>query len=103
MQAPVRIHVGTGLFDSVPARSMLRDHFGSTPLAEHPGEAQALAALAGHPGDVAVVALESPWLEPYLDGRAGKAQRHRLIAADCRGAMPQDSGLRHRPARAHRR
>ena len=84
MQAPVRIHVGTGLFDSVAARLMLRDHFGATPLAEHPGETQALAALAGHPGDVAVVALDSPWLEPYLDGRAGQA---RIIAS-----LPQIAG-----------
>ena len=78
MQAPVRIHLGTGLFDSVAARLMLRDHFGTTPLAEHPGETQALTALAGHPGDVAVVALDSPWLDPYLDGRAGQA---RIIAS----------------------
>ena len=85
LQAPVRIHLGKGLFDSVPARLMLRDHFGTTPLAEHPGEAQVLAALAGHHGDVAVVALESPWLDPYLDGRANQA---RVIAS-----LPQVAGV----------
>ena len=89
MQAPVRIHVGTGLFDSVSARIMLRDHFGATPLAEHPGETQALAALAGHPGDVAVAALDSPWLEPYLDGRAGAARIIAALPQMAAGQMPK--------------
>lgn len=88
MQAPVRIHVGTGLFDSVPARLMLRDHFGATPLAEHPGEAQALAALAGHKGDVAVVAPDSSWLDPYLDGRAGQARVIATLPQLAGGSMP---------------
>src|SRR5262245_36688991 len=42
MQAPVRIHVSTRLFHSVPQRLMLRDHFGTTPVAEHLSESQAL-------------------------------------------------------------
>jgi chorismate mutase len=89
MQAPVRIHLGKGLFDSVAARLMLRDHFGSTPLAEHPGEAQALAALAGHPGDVAVIALDSSWLDPYLDGRAGQARVIATLPQLAGGAVPK--------------
>lgn len=89
MQAPVRIHIGKGPFDSVSARLMLRDHFGSTPVAEHPGETQALAALAGRPGDVAVVALDSPWLDPYLDGRPGQARVIASLPQIASGAVPK--------------
>jgi len=89
MQAPVRIHVSAGLFDSVAPRLVLRDHFGPTPLAEHLNEAQALAALAGHPGDVAVVALESPWLEPFLEGRAGAARVIASLPQVAAGAVPK--------------
>ncbi|MBL8908164.1 MAG: chorismate mutase [Rhizobiales bacterium] len=89
MQAPIRIHLGAGLFDSVSARLMLHDHFGATPLAEHQGEAQVLAALAGQPGDIAVVALESPWLEPYLDGRAGQARVIATLPQIASGALPK--------------
>jgi chorismate mutase len=89
VQAPVHIHVGTGLFDSVPARLMLHDHFGATPIAGHPGEAQALAALAGHPGDVAVVAVDSPWLDPYLDGRGAQARVIAALPQVASGAIPR--------------
>ena len=62
-----------------------------------------MAALAGHPGDVAVVALDSPWLEPYLDGRAGPARIIASLPQVAAGADPENAGLRRGCARAHRR
>jgi chorismate mutase len=89
LQAPLRIHVSTGLFNSIAMRLVLRDHFGATPVSEHPNEAQALAALVGHPGDVAVLALDAPWLEAFLDGRAGKAQVIASLPQIMAGPAPQ--------------
>jgi chorismate mutase len=72
-QAPVSIHVSAGLLNSARLRLLVRDHFGSTPEMGHSGEASVLEAIATNPGDVAVVAFDSPWLSAYLAGRAGRA------------------------------
>ena len=89
LQAPLRIHVSTGLFSSVSLRLMLRDHFGTTPITDHPGEGQALASLAANQGDVAVVALDSPWLEPFLAGRCGGAQAIAALPQMADGPVPR--------------
>ena len=73
-QAPVSIHVSAGLFNSARLRVLVRDYFGATPEMTHAGEASVLDAIAANPTDVAVVALDSPWLDAFLAGRAGKAQ-----------------------------
>jgi chorismate mutase len=72
-QAPVRMHVSAGLFNSVTQRLLLRDYFGHTPVDSHPGEASALTAIARDANEIAVVALDSPWIDSFLEGRAGKA------------------------------
>lgn len=72
-QAPVRVHVSAALSSSVKARLMLRDYFDATPIAAHPGETMVLEALAANPGDVAAVALDSPWIDAFAAGRAGRA------------------------------
>jgi hypothetical protein len=43
----------------------------------------------GHPGDVAVLALDAPWLEAFLDGRAGKAQVIASLPQIAGGPMPK--------------
>jgi chorismate mutase len=73
-QAPVSIHVSAGLFNSARLRVVVRDHFGAIPEISHGGEASVLDAIAANPTDVAVVALDSPWLDAFLSGRAGRAQ-----------------------------
>jgi chorismate mutase len=73
-QAPVSIHISAGLFNSARLRLLIRDHFGTTPEVSHSGEASVLDAIAANPGDVAVVAVDSPWLSAFLAGRAGRAQ-----------------------------
>jgi chorismate mutase len=73
-QAPVSIHVSAGLYNSARLRLLVRDYFGATPEMCHSGEASVLDAIAANPGDIAVVALDSPWLDAFMTGRAGKAQ-----------------------------
>jgi chorismate mutase len=72
-QAPVSIHVSAGLSNSARLRLLVRDHFGTIPTVSHMGEASVLEAAAANPCDVAVVALDSPWLDAFLTGRAGRA------------------------------
>ncbi len=74
VQAPVAVHVSAGLFNSAKLRILVNDYFGATPACAHAGEASVLEAVAANPADVAVVALESPWLAAFMAGRAGKAQ-----------------------------
>jgi chorismate mutase len=72
-QAPLHIHVSAGLLNSASLRLAVREHFGAIPEMSHNGEDSVLGSLAANPGDVAVVAVESPWLGAYMVGRAGKA------------------------------
>lgn len=89
VQAPVRIHVSAGLFNSVNQRLMLREHFGATTVDSHPGEASALASIAREPSDIAVVTLESPWTDAFLEGRAGRAQVIGCLPFVNDGPIPQ--------------
>ena len=73
-QAPLRLHASAGLFASPAAQALLREFFGGIAFADHPGEAQALEAAAGDPLDLVAVALDSPWVDPFREGAAGKAQ-----------------------------
>jgi chorismate mutase/prephenate dehydratase len=73
-QATLRVHGSTGLFTSANAQVLIREYFGPAILADHPGEAMTLQAVAANRGDVAAVALDSPWVTPYLEGLAGRAQ-----------------------------
>jgi chorismate mutase len=72
-QAQIRIHVPTQLAGSARLSMMVHDHFGDMAIESHDGEADTLKALADNPGDVAVIELGAPWLEPFLDKWAGAA------------------------------
>jgi chorismate mutase/prephenate dehydratase len=73
-QAPIRIHGSAALFASAAAQTLLREYFGAIAFADHPGEAVAFEALSQNPGDLAAVALDSPWAKAWLEGHAGGAQ-----------------------------
>jgi chorismate mutase len=88
-QAAVRVHGSTGLFTSAGAHLLVREYFGSAGLVAHPGEAMTLQALAANPGDVAAVTTDSPWLSPFLEGLAGKAQVIGCLPFLAREAMPR--------------
>jgi chorismate mutase/prephenate dehydratase len=74
MQAPVTIHLPHSLFTDMASRLMLRDHFGPMAVAESRDETEALAALAGNGGDIAVCATGSAWTSPFLGGTGGDAR-----------------------------
>lgn len=97
-QAPLRIHASAGLLNSARLSVLVRDHFGSSPLIGHPGEAMALEAVAANPGDVAVVMLDSPWLDAYLNRRAGRAAVIGCLPCLADGCRPQALILGHAAA-----
>jgi chorismate mutase len=73
-QAPVRIHASAAFFASATAQTLLREYFGPSAFADHPGETIAFDALASNPGDLAAVAIDGPWTRAWMEGHAGPAQ-----------------------------
>ena len=73
-QAPLRLHANAGLFASPAAQALLREFFGEIAFADHQSEAVAIKAVAANPLDLAAVATDSPWVKPFREGAAGKAQ-----------------------------
>ena len=73
-QSSVTLHVPRKLAGSIADRLMLRDHFGRFSVAECRDETQALVQVNVAPGDLCVVETSSAWIDPFLEGKAGKAQ-----------------------------
>jgi chorismate mutase len=73
-QAPVAIHVTKRLNSSIGLRLRIRDYFSTMPVEEWRDEAQALMQVNAAIGDLCVVETESPWVEPFVQGKAGRAQ-----------------------------
>jgi chorismate mutase/prephenate dehydratase len=73
-QAPVRIHGSAAFFASASAQTLLREYFGATAFADHPGEAVAFQALVDNPGDLAAFAIDGPWAKAWMEGHAGPTQ-----------------------------
>jgi isochorismate pyruvate lyase len=73
-QAPVRIHGSAAFFASATAQTLLREYFGPSAFADHPGEAVAFRALAENPGDLAAVAIDGPWAKEWMEGHSGPSQ-----------------------------
>jgi chorismate mutase/prephenate dehydratase len=88
-QAPIRIHASAAFFASAGAQAMLREYFGASAFADHPSEAAALRALAGHPGDLAAVAIDGPWARAWMEGHAGPTQVIGVLPFLAREALPK--------------
>lgn len=88
-QAPVRIHGSAAFFASAAAQTMLREYFGPSAFADHPGEAVAFEALADNPGDLAAVAIEGPWARAWMEGHAGPTQVIGVLPFLAREALPK--------------
>jgi hypothetical protein len=73
-QAPVRIHGSAAFFASATAQTLLREYFGPSAFADHPGEAVAFQALSENPGDLAAVAIDGPWARAWMEGHGGSTQ-----------------------------
>jgi chorismate mutase / prephenate dehydratase len=76
-QAAVSIHISKRLNSALGLRLRIRDYFGTMPVEEYRDETQALLQINENPGDICVVETDSPWVEAFLEGKAGNA---RIIA-----------------------
>lgn len=72
-QAPVTLHVDTGLAGDLALRLLIAQHFIAMPVEVHASPAQALERLAARPGDLALVAPASEWTGAFMAGRSGDA------------------------------
>ncbi|MGE3872616.1 MAG: chorismate mutase [Parvibaculaceae bacterium] len=88
-QAPVRIHGSAAFFASAAAQTMLREYFGPAAFTDHPGEAVAFAALADNRGDLAAVAIDGPWVKPWMEGHAGPTRVIGVLPFLATAAMPR--------------
>ena len=77
-QADIAIHISKKLNASMGLRLRIRDYFGTLPVEEYRDEAQALMQVNASPGDICIVETESPWVEAFVEGKAGQA---RVIAS----------------------
>lgn len=73
-QADVTIHISKKLNSSMGLRLRIRDYFGTLPVEEYRDEAQALMQVNTSPGDICIVETESPWVEAFIEGKAGQAR-----------------------------
>lgn len=73
-QAQISIHISKKLNASIGLRLRIRDYFGTLPVEEYRDEAQALMQVNTSPGDICIVETESPWVEAFVEGKAGQAR-----------------------------
>jgi hypothetical protein len=72
-QGGVTVHVSKKLSQALGNRLRIRDHFGRFAVEEWKDTAQALMQINANPADICVVETESDWIEPFIEGKAGKA------------------------------
>lgn len=96
-QAHVSIHVSAGLLNSARLQLLIRDHFGAMPQVPHSGEVSVLEAVAANPADIAIVAFDTPWLAPFLAGRAGRAHVIGCLPWMSKGGVPEAFIFGHTP------
>lgn len=73
-QGSVTIHVSRKLAQSMGHRLRIRDHFGRFAVEEWKDSAQVFMQVNANPADICIMETESDWIEPFLDGKSGKAQ-----------------------------
>jgi chorismate mutase len=88
-QASVRIHGSAAFFASATVQTHLREYFGPSAFADHPGEAVAFRALAENPGDLAAVAIDGPWVTAWMEGYAGPTQVIGVLPFLATSAIPR--------------
>ncbi len=72
-QAEVKVHAAQSVLAPGKLFEIVSGHFGVMPVVAHDDEAKALAALAGSPGDLAVVKTDGGWAESFAKRGAGGA------------------------------
>ncbi|HMT14073.1 MAG TPA: chorismate mutase [Aestuariivirga sp.] len=88
-QAPITLHVSRRFAQTAGNRLRLRDYFGTMAVEDYRDEAQALYQIEANPTDLCVVETEAPWIEPFLEGKAGRAQVIAVLPFLKTEAMPR--------------
>lgn len=73
-QAAIAMHVSKRLNASIALRLRIRDYFGTMPVEEWRDEAQTLMQVNAGAGDLCAVETEAPWVDAFVQGKAGSAQ-----------------------------
>ncbi len=72
-QSPVIVHVSRKLAGTTAHRLLIDDYYSNFTVSECRDEAQALVQVNVAPTDIAIVETGSNWIEPFLEGKGGKA------------------------------
>jgi chorismate mutase / prephenate dehydratase len=73
-QQPMTLHVSKRLSLTLGNRFRLRDHFPAMAVEEWKDETTVLTQVGVSPGDICAVEIDSPWIDAFIQGRAGAAQ-----------------------------
>jgi len=73
-QAPVTLHMDSTLAHDIATRVLVAQHFCGMSVERHATPSQALAAVGGSKGDLALIAPSSDWAAGFVAGAAGGAQ-----------------------------
>jgi chorismate mutase len=88
VQAPAMVRAPQDLLADPERRDLLRDHFGTVPLAAVADSAAALTAIRDRPAEIAAVVLAGDWLRPLGKGAAGAATVIGVLPAFSDGSPP---------------
>jgi len=88
VQAPALIRAPEEVLTDPDCRDMLRDHFGTVPLAAVVDSAATLTAVRDRPAEIAAVRLAGDWLVPLRKGAGGEATVIGVLPAVSDGASP---------------
>jgi chorismate mutase / prephenate dehydratase len=77
-QAPMTLHVSGKLSQTLGNRLRLRDHFPGMAVEEWKDDATVLTQVNVNAADICAVEVDSGWIDPFIQGKAGDAT---IIAA----------------------
>ena len=89
MQGVITVHVSRKTAQTIGHRLRIRDHFGRFPVEEWRDPGQAMMQVNANPSDICIVETESDWVEPFVEGAAGRATVIAGLPAVSEGAMPK--------------
>jgi chorismate mutase len=73
VQAPALVRAPEEVLADPLCRDLLRDHFGTVPIAAVADTAAVLTAIRDRPAEIAALRPSGDWLRPYRAGAAGEA------------------------------
>lgn len=88
-QGVITVHVSRKTAQSIGHRLRIRDHFGRFPVEEWRDPGQAMVQVNANPTDICIVETDSDWVEPFLEGSAGRASVIAGLPVLSEGEMPK--------------